>query len=324
MQPLGRFLLQQNLPLGLLLAALVGILAPAPGQAMARLPTQHVAVSIIFVCAGLRLRTDHVWAALGAWRATLWASLSILLITPVLGTGVAGVLPLDEALRMGLVLFCCMPTTLSSGIALTTQARGNMALALLLTVFTNLAGVITVPVVLAQLLGVLGAVELAAGELIGKLCWSIMVPLAAGWLLRWRAPAWAQTHGLAIGLVSNAALVTVPWMTFSNSAARLAQVPARDLLVVVAGGLAAHLAFLATNAAAARALRLAAAEAIAVVLVASQKTLPVALTVLAFLPVPAAVKGLVAIPCVAAHLIQIFVDAIVATRWRVGGREGEA
>lgn len=38
-------------------------------------------------------------------------------------------------------VFCCMPTTLSACVALTTASRGNAAVALLLTVTTNMLGV---------------------------------------------------------------------------------------------------------------------------------------------------------------------------------------
>ena len=38
-----------------------------------------------------------------------------------------------------------MPTTLGVGVALTGAARGNQALALLLTVGTNLLGIVTTP-----------------------------------------------------------------------------------------------------------------------------------------------------------------------------------
>jgi sodium/bile acid cotransporter 7 len=50
----------------------------------------------------------------------------------------------------------------------------------------------------------------------------------------------------------------------------------------------------------------------------SQKTLPVALTVLALIPdsaLSSEVKGLIAIPCITSHLGQIFVDAVIATKW---------
>ena len=64
------FFRRQFLPLGLLTVAFVGILRPEPGIFMVRLPTQYVAVSIIFVCSGLMLRTDEMHAAFSAWRAT--------------------------------------------------------------------------------------------------------------------------------------------------------------------------------------------------------------------------------------------------------------
>ncbi|PNY04164.1 Na+-bile acid cotransporter [Trifolium pratense] len=42
----------------------------------------------------------------------------------------------------GLAIFCCMPTTLSSGVALTQLAGANSALALAMTVISNLLGIL--------------------------------------------------------------------------------------------------------------------------------------------------------------------------------------
>ena len=147
-----KFLQKQFLPVGLVTVALIGLLLPGPGIYMAALPTQYIAVSIIFFISGLLLRTDEILAAVSAWPATLWGCVSILLLTPVIGALIAVRLPLEPAFQIGLALFCCMPTTLSSGIALTGQARGNVALALLLTVLTNIGGIFTVPFALAFML----------------------------------------------------------------------------------------------------------------------------------------------------------------------------
>ncbi len=314
-QRVARFLRRQFLPVGLVIVAVAGILYPAPGRYMAGLPTQNIAVSVIFVCAGLRLRTDEIRKALAAWSATLWGSLSILLVTPFVGTFLASRVPVAEEFQLGLALFFCMPTTLSSGIALTGQARGNNALALLLTVLSNVAGVFTMPFVLERLLGFLGHVELSATDLLFRLCISILIPLAVGKVLRlfWRD--WVNANQTGIGLLSNLALIIVPWMEFSQSSERLLQIAVVSLLILILAGMGVHVVFLAINGLAARILLLEPAESRAVVLLASQKTLPVALTVLAFLPIPAEAKGLVAIPCVTSHLGQILIDAHVATRW---------
>jgi solute carrier family 10 (sodium/bile acid cotransporter), member 7 len=312
------FLKRQFLPVGLVSAALVGLVLPGPGLYMATLPTQYVAVSLIFLVSGLLLRTDEVKAALTAWTATLWGSFSILLLTPLIGATIAFMVPIDPSFQLGLALFCCMPTTLSSGVALTGQARGNVALALLLTLLTNTVGIVTVPFVMAQLLGALGQVELSGTDLLYKLCFSILVPLGAGKYLQRFCLSWVKENRVRLGLLNNAALIIIPWMKFSQSSQQLRQVALSNLALLVAAGVFIHVVYLLLNDGACRLLRMDIAARKAVVLLASQKTLPVAMTVLAFLPetaVPAATKGLIAIPCITFHLSQIFLDAFIATRW---------
>ena len=312
------FLRRQMLPVGLLSVAVIGILWPEPGRAMGRLPTQYIAVSIIFLCSGLLLRTDEIRQALSAWRATVLGVVAILFVTPAIGAVIAFRVPVDPAFQLGLALFMCMPTTLSSGIALTIQARGNAALALLLTVSSNLLGIFTIPFVLVAVFGAMGRVELSAADLLLKLCVSILLPLSAGCYLRRFLGDWVAANRPRITMTSNLALISVPWMKFSDSSERLAAIDPSSLLVVIAAGLVIHGVYLAVNSLSTRLLRLPLAARKAVVILASQKTLPVALTVLALVPDSALTpetKGLMAIPCITSHLGQIFVDAIVATRW---------
>ncbi|MBI2504009.1 MAG: bile acid:sodium symporter [Candidatus Latescibacteria bacterium] len=315
MDRLPAFLKKHFLPIGLVSVALVGLRFPWPGIYLAGLPTQYVAVSIIFICSGMLLRTSEVRNALSAWKATAWGSFSILLFTPLIGAALALQIPIAPEFQLGLALFCCMPTTLSSGIALTIQARGNMALALLLTVLTNTLGVFTVPFVLERLLEATGKVELSGGELLLDLCLSILLPLALGRLLQQFLGEWIGRNRTRITMTSNLALISIPWMKFSQSAERLSQLLVSSLVLVVLSGVLIHLLYLALNDGASRLLRLPLEARKAVVILASQKTLPVAMTVLAFLPVPAETKGLIAIPCITSHLSQIFLDAFLATRW---------
>ena len=322
MQRATEFVSKQNLPIGLLTVVIVGLVFPQPGRYLATLPTQYVAVSAIFFLSGLMLRTEEMFAALFAWRGSLWGTVSILFLTPAIGTAIAFQVPIDPAFQLGLALFCCMPTTLSSGIALTNQARGNSALALLLTLVTNVAGIFTVPFVLALLLGALGQVELSATDLSVKLCLSILLPLTAGKIVRRFVATWAGDNRKSLTTSSNLALITIPWMKFSESSEELAQIALGHLLLLIVSGLAIHILYLLINAGVCSLLRLPEPARRAVVLMASQKTLPVAMTVLAFLPgwaVSPQTKGLLAIPCITFHLGQNALDAVIATRW--GNRE---
>ena len=73
----------------------------------------------IFVISGLSLRRGEAMRALSAWGAILFGFASILFITPLAALAVQR-LPLGSPeLTLGLAVFCCMPTTLSSGVSLT-------------------------------------------------------------------------------------------------------------------------------------------------------------------------------------------------------------
>ncbi len=66
---------------------------------------------------------------------------------------------------------------------------GNTALALLLTVSSNLLGIFTMPFILCQLLGALGsAVTMKPGPLLANLLKTILAPLLAGATIRSSIP----------------------------------------------------------------------------------------------------------------------------------------
>lgn len=146
-----RFVIDNFLVCGFSLALLFGLTVPAAGKALASLEAsgwgvvQTACVALIFVVSGATLRTEEIAHALSSGRRALaYGAASILGLTPLLGF-LAVRLPYAREFRNGLALFCCVPTTLTSGVTLVRNAKGNVALALLLTVSTNLLGVFTVP-----------------------------------------------------------------------------------------------------------------------------------------------------------------------------------
>jgi len=119
-----RFLADQFLPVALLCALALGALAPATGLAAASVHLSLFTTFSIFVIQGLSLRRGEAAAALRARGAVAYGAAAVLLITP-LAALVAVRLPLQPpALALGLAVFCCVPTTLSSGVTLT-QARAR-------------------------------------------------------------------------------------------------------------------------------------------------------------------------------------------------------
>jgi sodium/bile acid cotransporter 7 len=82
-----------------------------------------------------------------------------------------------------------MPTALSAGITFTQAAGGNVAVALLLTVTSNMLGVFTMPFVLPAMLGgSLGGARLEPGPLLVRLIYSVLIPTIIGAAIRSSVP----------------------------------------------------------------------------------------------------------------------------------------
>jgi solute carrier family 10 (sodium/bile acid cotransporter), member 7 len=108
-----------------------------------------------------------------------------------------------------------MPTSLASCVTLTLAVGGNAALALLLTLTTNLLGIFTLPYVLSGLLHTAGGVELPPGPMLRTLVEQILVPLGIGVGIRAALPAlrvWIDANRKSVSMISTLFLATVPWM----------------------------------------------------------------------------------------------------------------
>lgn len=146
--------------------------------------------------------------------------LSIILVTPCLGFLLV-TLPLNPSeFATGLAIFSAMPSTISSGVVLTQAAKGNVALALLFSVVSNMASVITSPLWVSAFLSTGNAGgSLDPLSLLLQLVLTILVPLIVGKLIRGvsvklrRKLKELKTY---IKLTSSFMLVLIPWMKVSG------------------------------------------------------------------------------------------------------------
>ncbi|KXZ50123.1 hypothetical protein GPECTOR_18g97 [Gonium pectorale] len=291
------------------------------------------------------LRRGEAEKALSATGAIAWGLASILLITPLVAP-LMGALPLQPAgLALGLLVFACMPTTLSSGVALTQVLGGNTALALLLTISTNLVSVFTLPLLLPWALktsaalggfgaatssaagGVAAGVRLDPVPLLVQLVQCILLPALAGAGLRAALPGlrtWVDANRRTLSVVSGGLLSLVPWMQVSKALSQGVVVAPAALAAAVGASLVMHALFLGLNVGAAELFRLGGADPRvaaptrrALIVVASQKTLPVAMAVLGRLGpvVGAEAAGCAAVTAVFSHLAQTCVDFWLVARW---------
>ncbi|XP_051217081.1 probable sodium/metabolite cotransporter BASS4, chloroplastic isoform X2 [Lolium perenne] len=293
------FVRSNFLPLALIGGIALALLDPTLGCLAHKYSLSKYSTFGIFIISGLTLRTKELGAALQAWPAGLFGLGSILMLTPFLAKFIVQIQFFPREFITGLAMFCCMPTTLSSGVTLTQLAGGNSALALAMTVISNLLGIIFVPLSLAKYIGAGAGVSLPTEKLFKSLVSTLLIPLILG---------------------------KVPWIQVSRSRSMLLSVQAKAFAITVTIGVLLHLALLAFNATALQLLSCLKQKeesvftskeySRAVILVASQKTLPVLVAVVEQLGGALGESGFLVIPCVAAHINQIIIDSILVNWWR--------
>uniref|UniRef100_A0A1D1ZJ19 Probable sodium/metabolite cotransporter BASS4, chloroplastic n=1 Tax=Anthurium amnicola TaxID=1678845 RepID=A0A1D1ZJ19_9ARAE len=327
-RPLVDFASSNFLPLALVSGVALGFLNPTPGCLAHKYSISKFSAFGIFVISGLTLRSEDIGAAAEAWPAGLFGLASILLFTPFLSRLILQLQLSPQEFVTGLAIFCCMPTTLSSGITLTQLVRGNSALALALTVLSNLLGILLVPFSLSNFIGQGAGVSIPTMQLLKSLIMTLLVPLILGKVFRdsfGGVAEFVDQNRKLFSMTSAVFLSLVPWIQVSRSRSLLLAVQPTVFLAAVVMGILLHLILLAFNALALHSLSAVSGKsssvfakkenARAVILVASQKTLPVMVAVVEQLGGALGQSGLLVLPCVAAHINQIIIDSLLINKW---------
>ncbi|KAH6829648.1 Sodium Bile acid symporter family [Perilla frutescens var. hirtella] len=321
------------LPLALICGVLLGLANPAPGCLADKLYVSKISTFGIFVISGLTLRSDEIGAAAEAWPVGLFGLASILFFTPLFSKIILMLKLQPQEFVTGLAIFSCMPTTLSSGVALTRLAGGNSALALAMTVISNLLGILIIPYSISKFIAAGVGVSIPTEQLLRSLVLTLLVPLILGKVARelFKGIAdFSDQNRKLLAVISAILLSSAPWIQVSRSRSLLLMVKPSIFLVAVVMGVLLHFALFAFNALLIPSLSLisggskspfAKKENVrALLLVASQKTLPVMVAVVEQLGGALGASGLLVLPCVAAHLNQIIIDSFLVSLWKQ--REG--
>ncbi|MFC6672701.1 bile acid:sodium symporter [Marinobacterium aestuariivivens] len=223
-------------------------------------------------------------------------------------------LALPAGALLGLVLIATVPPTLSSCIVLTQLVGGFTVWALMLSLALNLAGVLSMPLMLAQVLESGDHIRIDPVPLLRQLSLMVLLPFLAGILLQSRRPVRSDLP--LFQYLPSGCIVLGVWMAMSDSAAVFRHLELALLLQIALAGLLLHLLLMTLCWWSGRLLRIGWQGRVAMALAGSQKTLPVAISLLAVLEGPIGEALLV---CVMFHFLTLFADALIAPRLP-GGR----
>jgi solute carrier family 10 (sodium/bile acid cotransporter), member 7 len=207
--------------LGMVAAVALAWLFPSPGAKGGSLHPELVnklGVSLIFFLHGLTLSLAALLAGTRQWRLHVLVQSSTFILFPALGllllAATAG--RIDAELRTGLFFLCALPSTVSSSVALTAAARGNVAAAVFNATLSSLLGVVLTPLWLSVALGAVGRALPLGSVVLDLLLW-LVLPLLVGQAARPWLGAWAARHKSRINVVDRLTILLLVYTSFCDS-----------------------------------------------------------------------------------------------------------
>jgi solute carrier family 10 (sodium/bile acid cotransporter), member 7 len=216
------FLNKQWLLLGLIVAVILAFFFPDWGEAGGVLRseiTTKIGIVLIFFLQGWVLPTELLTKSMLHWRAHLFTQAFIFLIFPfvfIVGDLVWSPF-MSDPLRTGFLFLAVLPTTISSAIVFTSQARGSTSVALFNTTVANVLGVFFSPLWMAVLVHTeLNQIE-NVGTVLLNLSKLILLPLLVGQIAHAFFKGALNKIRPAIGHISQVVIVFIVFAAFSNS-----------------------------------------------------------------------------------------------------------
>lgn len=322
--------------IGMVLAVLLAWWWPEPGAHGGALHPEllnKLGVALIFLLHGLTLSFQSLKAGTLRIKLHLVVQLSTFLAFPIIGLGLVTLSAgrIDPALVTGVFFLCALPSTVSSSVALTAAARGNVPAAVFNATLSSLLGIVLTPLWLGLVLGSHGR-GLPVGKVVLDLCLWLLLPLLVGQLLRPWLGAFATRHKARISIVDRGTILLLVYTSFCDSV--VGGVWANQGLgsLLYAGGVALGLLALVLTGTAqlSRVLGFPIEDRIVAVFCGSKKTLAAGVPMARLIFGADPGLSLILLPLMIYHPLQLVVGGWLAGNWAArtpetsGGRPAQA
>jgi sodium/bile acid cotransporter 7 len=205
------------------MVAAIGLawLFPAAGAEdglLQRIHINQIGVALIFFLHGLTMSWGALAGGIRRWRAHVAVQATTFVIFPLFGLLFWRLTDglVDPALQLGFFFLCALPSTVSSSVAMTAAARGDVPVAVFNASLSNLLGIIVTPLWIAAVAHQ-SAHSLPLGDTIANLCLWLLLPLLVGQLLHPLLGAWAFKHKRHIGKIDRLTILLLVYTSFCDS-----------------------------------------------------------------------------------------------------------
>lgn len=275
-----------------------------------------VGVALIFFLHGIQLPFEALRAGTMRWPVHGVVQASTFLLFPMLGLALIALPGIDVDLRLGLFFLCALPSTVSSSVALTATARGNVPVAVFNATFSNLAGVLFTPLLVGLVMKASG-LHLPFGEVFLDLVSWLVLPLFVGQLLR---PWWGgmiQRHKRWVTKVDRTVILLLVYTSFCESVKQgiWTSYGWENVAMLTLVSLILFVIVVVVTWAVSRAMKFSRDEEIVVMFCGSQKTLAAGIPMAQLIFAGHSGMGLILLPIMIYHPLQLILCSGMASRW---------
>ncbi len=287
-----------------------------------------VGVAVIFFLNGVALSFASLKNGALRWPLHLVVQLGTFLLFPLIGFGtlwLAGA-SVSPELKLGFFYLCALPSTVSSSVAMTAAARGNVPAAVFNATFSSLIGVFLTPLWIGLVFKNAGGKGLPLGSVILDLVTWLILPLIVGQLCRPWLADWAKRNKPLIHVVDRGTILLIIYTSFCDSVERgiwAGRGIETVILMVVGAGALFYLVFFIMQAVS-RLLKFNTEDRIAVVFCGSKKSIAAGVPMAQLIFGADPHIGLILLPLMIYHPLQLVICGVLAGRWARRAEADEA
>ncbi|RON03713.1 bile acid:sodium symporter [Pseudomonas brassicacearum] len=303
---------------GMLIATLLSWAFPtfgATGGAMHAEWVINIGVFLVFFLHGVNLSSEQIRHGLKNWRLHFMVQAFTFLVFPLIWLVSDKLLGshIPSLLMLGFFYLCALPSTISSSVALTGSAGGNVPAAILNASLSSVLGIFLTPLLVSFVVGS-GAGGIDLGSTLLDLCAMLLLPLVLGQLLRPLFGKFFSRHKRYTNIVDKLVILLLVYAAFCNSmVSGMWQQQGNTVILSALVGSAALLAIILwMTTRTARALKFNPADEIAAVFCASKKSLAAGAPMAALIFGANPGLGLILLPIMIYHPLQLIVCSVMA------------
>ncbi|MBH3427505.1 bile acid:sodium symporter family protein [Pseudomonas alkylphenolica] len=306
---------------GMFLATFLAWLFPGFGRSGGAMHAEYViniGVFLVFFLHGINLSGEQIRHGLRNGRLHLMVQGFTFVVFPLLwwlaDTLLGSQVP--ALLMLGFFYLCALPSTISSSVALTGSAGGNVPAAILNASLSSVLGIFLTPWLVSLVVGT-GSNGIDLGATLLDLCTLLLLPLVLGQAMRpWLGRFFAR-YKRYTSVADKLVILLLVYAAFCNSmVSGMWQEQGSSVLLTALLGSATLLAlilWLTTRTA--RALRFSPADEVAAVFCASKKSLAAGAPMAALIFGAHPGLGLILLPIMIYHPLQLIVCSIMAEHY---------